>query len=95
MNTQTKKVSFELNEQVVRNYLFHLANVRQLAHDTQGWSVFTKRSKAYCKKGCDLYQHAYGKLYHEIERVTHKAVLAIWKDLSVEFEDGTKFKIVY
>lgn len=95
MDMQTKKVSYELDERIVRNYLFHLSNVRELARETQGWSTFRVRSEAYCKKGCDLYQYAYVKLYHEIERVTHKRVLSINKDLSVDFEDGTKLKIVY
>ena len=94
MNTQTKKVSYELNERIVRNYLFHLSNVRELVRETQGWSTYRVHSEAYCKKGRYLFQYAYAKLYHEIERVTHKQVLSINKDLTVDFEDGTRLCIV-
>ena len=94
MNMQTKKVSIELDEEIVKNFVFHLLNMKELERVTQGWSSFKERSKEYCERGGAMYRNAMNKLCKEIERRTGKRVLCVGSDLSVSFEDGTRLRIV-
>lgn len=94
MNTQTKKIHIELDEEIVDNFVFHLLNTKELERVTQSWSSFNVRSKKYCERGCAMYRNANEKLCKEIERKTGKKVLCIGSDLSVSFEDGTRLRIV-
>lgn len=94
MNTQTKKVSYELNEVCVKRFVAAAAHKRMIRLEMQDWSVFSKYSMEYCNKACDIYLNRCEKLARHIEYVTKKKVLDIKDDLSVNFEDGIRLRIV-
>lgn len=94
MNMQTKKVSYELDEELVNRFVWACANRRKLRLETRDWSVFTKYSEKYCGKTGDIRFVAAEKLARYIECVTNKKVVDIRDDLSVSFEDGTRLHIV-
>ena len=94
MNTQTKKVSCELDEKIVNRFVWACANRRKLRLETQDWSVFSKYSESYCRKAMELYIDAFEKLADNIELVTKKKVVELRDNLSVMLDNGKRFHIV-
>ena len=94
MNTQTKKVSYELDEKIVNYFVWACTKRSKLRLETQDWSVFSKYSESYCRKAMELYIDASEKLADNIELVTQKKVAELRDNLSIRLEDGKRFHIV-